>query len=131
MFRTQIDPGNSQIKSAAPLIFFLAWHQFRSSTASGKFLLNSTRKRFRVLTSSKTHRSLSDIEIGDRLNAPIASETLEEIVSPGDSVLIVVPDATRQTASGQIINLLARRLISNGTSVADISIISRPVSTAG
>lgn len=80
-------------------------------------------ERFRVLTSSKTHRSLSDIEIGDRLNAPIASETLEEIVSPGDSVLIVVPDATRQTASGQIINLLARRLISNGTSAADISII--------
>ena len=37
--------------------------------------------------------------------------------------MIVVPDATRQTASGQIVNLLVRRLIANGTMPFDIRII--------
>jgi nickel-dependent lactate racemase len=37
-------------------------------------------------------------------------------------VLIVVSDATRATASAQIINLLVRRLIQNGVSPADLAI---------
>lgn len=81
---------------------------------------------FDVLGSSRTERPLSDAEIGKRFDEPIDSETIEEIVSPGDSVLIVVPDATREIACGQIVNLLVRRLIANGTQPSDIRIIFAP-----
>jgi nickel-dependent lactate racemase len=80
-------------------------------------------ERFQVLGNENEMRSLSDVEIGERLDQPIDSAPLEEIVSPGESVLIVVPDATRQAAAGQIVNLLVRRLIANGTIPADINII--------
>lgn len=68
-------------------------------------------------------RPLSDVEIGDALDAPIESAGLEEIVQPGETVLIVVSDATRATASAQIVNLLVRRLIQSGISAGDITII--------
>jgi nickel-dependent lactate racemase len=66
---------------------------------------------------------LSDVEIGAALDAPIDSPPLEELVTAGDSVLIVVSDATRATGSAQIVNLLVRRLIENGTQPAEIAII--------
>ena len=66
---------------------------------------------------------LSDAEIGDALDDPIESPVLEEIVSAGDSVLIVVSDATRATASAQVVNLLVRRLIQAGISASDLAII--------
>ncbi|HEY0323260.1 MAG TPA: nickel-dependent lactate racemase [Pyrinomonadaceae bacterium] len=68
-------------------------------------------------------RALSDAEIGAALDAPVDSPPLEEIVSAGDSVLIVVSDATRATASAQVVNLLVRRLIESGISPQDIRII--------
>lgn len=68
-------------------------------------------------------RPLSDVEIGERLDAPIESETLEDRVVTGETVLIVVPDATRETGSGQIVNLVVRRLIANGTEPGNIQII--------
>lgn len=80
-------------------------------------------KRFGVLDDIEEKSALSDVEIGEGLDNPIASKPLEEIVNSGESVLIVVPDATRQTASGQIVNLLVRRLIANGTLPFDIRII--------
>jgi nickel-dependent lactate racemase len=79
--------------------------------------------RFRVLGNEKRNEPLSDVEIGDRLDNPFDSKPLEEIVNEGETVLIVVPDATRQTASGQIVNLVVRRLIANGTPAHDIRII--------
>ena len=78
---------------------------------------------FDILGAAVAKSSLSDAEIGERFDAPIDSSRLEEIIKPGESVLIVVPDATRQTACGQIINLIVRRLISNGTMPFDIRII--------
>ncbi len=66
---------------------------------------------------------LSDVEIGAALDAPIDSPPLEDLITPGDSVLIVASDATRATGSAQIINLLVRRLIQNGTAPGDIAII--------
>lgn len=79
---------------------------------------------FRVLSGVLAdEKPLTDVEIGDALNAPIESAPLDELCSPGDSVLIVVSDATRATASTQIINLLVRRLIQFGISPADIAII--------
>src|SRR5687767_8309415 len=66
---------------------------------------------------------LSDAEIGDAFDHPIESPVLEEIVAAGDSVLIVVSDATRATASAQVVNLLVRRLIQAGVSPGDLAII--------
>jgi nickel-dependent lactate racemase len=79
--------------------------------------------RFDVLGATVERPALSDAEIGDRVDYPIDSAVLEDIVSNGESVLIVVPDGTRQTASGQVVNLLVRRLIANGTATHDIRII--------
>lgn len=79
--------------------------------------------RFEILSGSFPDKPLTDIEIGRKLDDPVDSPAIEEIVSPGESVLIVVPDATRQTASGQVVNLLVRRLIANGTAPFDISVI--------
>lgn len=79
--------------------------------------------RFEVLGMVEPKSPLSDAEIGDKLDCPIDSKPLEEIVSPGESILIVVPDATREVAAGQIVNLLVRRLIANGTTPFEISII--------
>ena len=79
--------------------------------------------QFTVLGNSERGKAFSDAEIGARFDNPINSQTVEEIVRPGESVLIVVPDATRQTASGQIVNLLVRRLIANGTMPFEITII--------
>ncbi len=80
-------------------------------------------EKFSVLGKIENQTALSDIEIGERLDNPIDSEPLEEIIKPGESVLIVVPDATRKAAGGQIVNLLVRRLIANGTMPFDITII--------
>lgn len=79
--------------------------------------------RWTILGNIEEGRALSDAEVGARLDNPIDSLPLEEIVGGGDTVLIVVPDATRAAASGQIVNLLVRRLISNGTLPHDIRII--------
>ncbi|HEY8559389.1 MAG TPA: nickel-dependent lactate racemase [Pyrinomonadaceae bacterium] len=79
--------------------------------------------RFEILGGEENSASLSDAEIGARLDAPIASKPLEEIIHEGESVLIVVPDATRQTACASVVNLLVRRLIANGTMPFDIRII--------
>jgi nickel-dependent lactate racemase len=66
---------------------------------------------------------LNDVQIGDALDSPIASRPLAELLNQGQSVLIVVSDATRATGSAQIINLLVRRLIENGIAPQDIAII--------
>lgn len=79
--------------------------------------------RFRVLGNAEENPALTDAEIGNKFDDPINSKPLEEIINQGETVLIVVPDATRQTASAQVVNLLVRRLIANGTQPFDISII--------
>lgn len=66
-------------------------------------------------------KTLSDAEIGARLESPVDSPQIEEIVGEGGSVLIVVPDATRKAAAGEIVNLLVRRLIAAGIMPYDIN----------
>jgi lactate racemase len=78
---------------------------------------------FDVLGKNEPENALTDAEIGAALDNPFDSKTLEEIINPSETVLIVVPDATRTSASGQIVNLLVRRLIANGTMPFDIRII--------
>jgi len=90
--------------------------------------------RFSVLNGGADSESpLSDFEIGAAFDSPIASPSLDEIAGADDSVLIVVSDATRATASAQVVNLLVRRLIQAGVSPAQIAVIfatgiHRPVS---
>lgn len=80
--------------------------------------------RFQVLAAGEAAaHPLSDVEIGEAFDAPIDSAPLEDLIAPGDSVLIVVSDATRATGSAQIVNLLVRRLIQNGIESGDIAII--------
>ena len=80
--------------------------------------------RFEVLSGNlNDNQPLSDVEIGEALSAPIQSPPLEDLFSAEDSVLIVVSDATRATASAQILNLLVRRLIQTGVSPAELTII--------
>lgn len=90
--------------------------------------------RFSVLGANTNREApLSDFEIGAAFDSPIASLPLDEIAGPDDSVLIVVSDATRATASAQVVNLLVRRLVQAGVSPARMAVIfatgiHRPVS---
>jgi nickel-dependent lactate racemase len=80
--------------------------------------------RFSVLSDNPlSAKPLTDVEIGDALDAPVGSLTLDEICSAGDTALIVVSDATRATASAQVVNILVRRLIQYGLSPSNIAII--------
>lgn len=79
--------------------------------------------RFQILGEAKSIPALTDVEIGAAFEDPIDSPPLEDIIRPGETVLFVVPDATRSAASGQIVNLLVRRLIANGTMPFEISSI--------
>ncbi|MEK6280010.1 MAG: nickel-dependent lactate racemase [Acidobacteriota bacterium] len=80
--------------------------------------------RYQVLGGNQVdEKPLTDFEIGEALNSLIDSPPIDDLVSAGDSVLIVVSDATRATASAQFIHLLVRRLIQGGVSPADIAII--------
>jgi nickel-dependent lactate racemase len=80
--------------------------------------------RFRVLEAEASdERPLTDAEVGAAIDDPFDSQPLEDILSPGESVLIVVSDATRATGSAQVINLLVRRLIALGVAPYDLRII--------
>jgi nickel-dependent lactate racemase len=90
----------------------------------GALSLDYDEARYRVLENAETEaRPLTDAEIGEAIDAPVESPTLEELLAAGDTVLIVVSDATRASASAQIVNLLVRRLIETGISPRDINII--------
>jgi len=80
--------------------------------------------RFSLISDEKAIQSpLTDFEVGAALDAPIGSPPLDEIVDSDDSVLIVVSDATRPTASAQVVNLLVRRLVQIGVSPAQMAVI--------
>jgi nickel-dependent lactate racemase len=80
--------------------------------------------RFQVLeTNPGNEKPLTDVEIGKAFSDTIESPPLDDLFSAGDSVLIVVSDATRATGSAQIIHLLVRRLIQAGVAPSDLVII--------
>jgi nickel-dependent lactate racemase len=98
--------------------------QIELAYGSDTVQFNFDEDKFKILAPSPTEEQpLSDMEIGQALDSSIDSPPLEEILAPGQSVLIVVSDATRATASAQIVNLLVRRIIQQGVSAADIAII--------
>jgi len=80
--------------------------------------------RFSVVsTDSGREAPLTDFQIGAALDEPIASPSIDERVSSDDSILIVVSDATRATASAQVVNLLVRRLVQCGVSPSSMAVI--------
>ena len=80
--------------------------------------------RFSVVsTNDNTESPLTDFQAGAALDDPIASPAIDELVNSDDSVLIVVSDATRATASAQVVNLLVRRLIQCGVSPSSMAVI--------
>jgi lactate racemase len=80
--------------------------------------------RFAVIEDgATTEQPLTDFEVGAALDMPVGSPPLDEIVDSDDSVLIVVSDATRPTASAQVVNLLVRRLVQIGVSPARMAVI--------
>ena len=90
----------------------------------GSFEFSFDEARFSVVTGNRNHQaSLSDFEVGAAFDDPIASPPLDELVDSDHSILIVVSDATRATASAQIVNLLVRRLVQAGVSPARMAVI--------
>src|ERR1041384_446937 len=91
----------------------------------GRVAFEYDEARFTVLAPADREalRPLSDAEVGALIDDPIDAQPLEECISPGERVLVVVSDATRATASAQVVNLLARRLIQLGVSPADLRLI--------
>src|ERR1041384_1228364 len=84
----------------------------------GFVTLDFDEDRFSVLNASSDGATpLSDFEVGAAL------EQVDEIAGADDSVLIVVSDATRATASAQVVNLLVRRLVQAGVSPAQMAVI--------
>jgi lactate racemase len=80
--------------------------------------------RFSIISDNATAQApLTDVQIGVAFDSTIASPPLDEIAGSDDSVLIVVSDATRATASAHLVNLLVRRLVQAGVSAADIAVI--------
>src|SRR5215213_4978006 len=81
-------------------------------------------EQFSVISDESTSaRPLTDLEVGAALDSPNASPPLDEIVDSSDSVLIVVSDATRATASAHVVNLLVRRLVQAGVSPSQMAVI--------
>jgi lactate racemase len=81
-------------------------------------------KQFQVLTKSGSKAApLNDIQVGAAFDSPINAPPLDEFLKAGNSVLIVVSDATRATASAQVVNLLVRRIIQAGVAPSDIAVI--------
>lgn len=102
--------------------------QIELAYGRGSLQLDFDQDRFSVLgASSDSGTPLSDFEVG------AAFDSVDAIAGADDSVLIVVSDATRATASAQVVNLLVRRLVQAGVSPAQMAVIfatgiHRPVS---
>lgn len=89
----------------------------------GKSEIPFSAERFEILGKNEPRPPLSDAEIGAKFETPFDSKQLEDIIKPNETVLIVVPDGTRQIACGQVVNLLVRRLIAGGTMPFEINVI--------
>jgi len=66
---------------------------------------------------------LTDVEIGERLENPVGSPPLEDLIDSGNRILLVVPDATRNAGAGIVANLMVRRLIASGVEPYNIAAV--------
>jgi nickel-dependent lactate racemase len=103
---------------------FIVMTQTELAYGQGEFKFYLDEARLSLLPIEPSSETpLTDVEIGSAIDSPIESAPLDDVVSAGDSVLMVVSDTTRATASAQIVNLLVRRLIQLGVSPANLAII--------
>ena len=108
--------------------------QIELAYGRGSLSLSFDEDRFSVLTTNVDGGTpLSDFEAGAAFDSSIASPPLDEVAGADESVLIVVSDTTRATASAQVVNLLVRRLVQVGVSPSRMAVIfatgiHRPVS---
>jgi nickel-dependent lactate racemase len=65
----------------------------------------------------------TDADLHARLNAPVNSPRLEEIIEPHERVVVVVPDATRAACVNRVAPLLVERLNRHGLSDGQISFL--------
>ena len=61
---------------------------------SGSIPFDYDDDRIQVVKTNQERRGLTDVEIGERLDSPVGSEKLEDIVTSGETALFVVQDAT-------------------------------------
>lgn len=87
---------------------------------SSSISIEYPQERFTVLGTECAGKPMSDAAIGEKLEFPVGSDSLDTL---GSRVLIVVPDATRDVGCGQVLNVLVRRLIAAGTEPSSITII--------
>lgn len=81
-------------------------------------------QQFSLIARHDTTRApLTDAELHAALDAPINSARLEELIKPHESVVIVVPDATRAACVDRIAPLLVERLNQHGLSDRQISFL--------
>lgn len=66
---------------------------------------------------------MNDAEIDAAIDSPIDAPNLEDIIDAQETVLIVVPDATRASGSGQIVNVLVRKLVQAGIAPGNMQAI--------
>ena len=58
-------------------------------------------RRLDVLEPRSPGHPLTDLEINEKLDSPTGTTRIDELVQPGEKVLIVVPDATREVGCGR------------------------------
>lgn len=76
-----------------------------------------------LVLESREAPGLTDGDLSARLDAPIGSPRLEELVRPGERVCIVVPDATRASRSERVVKLLLSRLGAAGAPDGHIEVL--------
>jgi nickel-dependent lactate racemase len=80
--------------------------------------------QFQVLTPQHAETTgLTETQLNLALDAPIGTERLEEIVKPGQRVVIVAPDATRAAGVDRIAPLIVERLNRHGLRDEQISVL--------
>jgi len=90
----------------------------------GRLDLAAEPGRFEILSPAGAEGTeLTDAGIAGRIDSPIGSPPLATLVSPGDKVCLVVPDATRASGSHRIVPLLVDRLLALGVEAAGIEIL--------
>lgn len=116
------------LTEARPRIHLLRMAEIKLGYGRGQMAFEYDAAHFQVLAPAddEASRPLSDAGLGALIDDPIDAQPLEECISPGESVLVVVSDATRATASAQVVHLLARRLVQLGVAPADLRIIFAP-----
>jgi len=99
-------------------------HAIRLAYGNGAVELRVDPARFRVLEAHDAEQpELTADELRGRLDSPIGSPGLDALLSPGDRVTIVVPDATRASGSDRVTAALLARLGAIGTTDERIAIL--------